>query len=693
MRPILGFVLFTGFLVACGGSDNHNSATCGDGVLSGNEQCDDGNTTSGDGCSSVCMKETPNTCGNGVVEVDKGEQCDDGNMADGDGCSSTCQNENINKCGNGHIDGSEMCDDGNGASNDGCSSACVVEAGYSCTGTPSVCAQSNGTCAAPFVVALVDNGGTLSGTGTGDTTMSTNQVPAMPCSGYNSGGAFDHIWSFTIPNTRDVTVTISGAATAFDSNVRVTTTACDLATLVKQSVDKAVCEDQTGGGEDETITFSALPAGTYYVVIDGYNDGEVGPYGFTVTAAPSTCGNGTVDADEYCDDGGTAPGDGCAANCTAESGYTCDGASPSTCASSCGNGTVDIIADEECDDGGTASGDRCSPTCTLEYDIAEVEPNDDAAHAQTITPVHHVIRGSLVAGDSDLYTFTLTEATNVTIETYDTVDAGHTYDGVGSLGTHIGCNVDDTQVRVFDSTGDVAMDDTAKWFDDDDGDQLCSYIGRADADGDTTQGTLPAGTYTIKVSPYTTHASPHYLMDISFSTPTPVAPNAGDLVINEFMAADNVSDTNCDGATTSTNDEFVELVNVTSHSIDLTGVTISDSVTVRHTFAAGATGSMTLDPGKAVVVWAGGAPACPNVTNWFVASGGQLGLNDTGGDTITVKNAAATTVTSYAYGDATINKSFNLNPDVTGTAYVLHDALTGAVGAYSPGKRSNGAAF
>ena len=102
---------------------------------------------------------------------------------------------------------------------------------------------------------------------------------------------------------------------------------------------------------------------------------------------------------------------------------------------------------------------------------------------------------------------------------------------------------------------------------------------------------------------------------------------------------------------------------------------------------------MTLNPGKAVVLWAGGAPNCAGVTNWFVASGGQLGLNDTGGDSIALKTTGGTTLVSYAYGDATINKSFNLNPDVTGTAYVLHDTLAGAVGAFSPGKKSDGTAF
>ena len=38
---------------------NEHSAVCGDGIKEGNEQCDDGNTNSGDGCSSTCQIETP----------------------------------------------------------------------------------------------------------------------------------------------------------------------------------------------------------------------------------------------------------------------------------------------------------------------------------------------------------------------------------------------------------------------------------------------------------------------------------------------------------------------------------------------------------------------------------------------------------------------------------------------------------
>lgn len=51
--------------------------TCGNGQIEGNEQCDDGNTVSGDGCSSLCANETGNTIGNcggtGQPECPKGE--------------------------------------------------------------------------------------------------------------------------------------------------------------------------------------------------------------------------------------------------------------------------------------------------------------------------------------------------------------------------------------------------------------------------------------------------------------------------------------------------------------------------------------------------------------------------------------------------------------------------------------------
>src|SRR5262249_25789106 len=64
------------------------AGVCGDSVVDElfGEQCDDGNRTNGDGCSSVCEREG---CGNGKIESP--EQCDDGNLTDGDGCEHDCR--------------------------------------------------------------------------------------------------------------------------------------------------------------------------------------------------------------------------------------------------------------------------------------------------------------------------------------------------------------------------------------------------------------------------------------------------------------------------------------------------------------------------------------------------------------------------------------------------------------------------
>src|SRR5690349_20466005 len=101
----LGALVLVAVAVCSEGSSNN---TCGDGEKEGSEQCDDGNTSNGDGCSSTCHAEASTRCGNNEVDVAT-ETCDDGNNTAGDGCSPMCQSE----CGNGMLDGTEACDDGN----------------------------------------------------------------------------------------------------------------------------------------------------------------------------------------------------------------------------------------------------------------------------------------------------------------------------------------------------------------------------------------------------------------------------------------------------------------------------------------------------------------------------------------------------------------------------------------------------
>lgn len=85
----------------------------------------------------------------------------------------------------------------------------------------------------------------------------------------------------------------------------------------------------------------------------------------TCVAPPLTCGNGTFEDGETCDDGNIVSGDGCSALCATESGYTCTGA-PSVCAKNpvCGNSVKEGA--EECDDGNTVNTDACNE-CKLTF--------------------------------------------------------------------------------------------------------------------------------------------------------------------------------------------------------------------------------------------------------------------------------------------------------------------------------------
>ena len=91
----------------------------------------------------------------------------------------------------------------------------------------------------------------------------------------------------------------------------------------------------------------------------------------------NTCGNGTMDANEKCDDGNNLDNDGCGANCKLENGANCsafDDCESGVCdmlesdqcesADTCGNGVLET--GEGCDDGGTTGGDGCNRQCKIE---------------------------------------------------------------------------------------------------------------------------------------------------------------------------------------------------------------------------------------------------------------------------------------------------------------------------------------
>ena len=182
----------------------------------------------------------------------------------------------------------------------------------------------------------------------------------------------------------------------------------------------------------------------------------------------------------------------------------------------------------------------------------------------------------------------------------------------------------------------------------------------------------------------------------------PLTPQTVTLIINEYLAdpagsaaGDLAGDANGDGTRDSADDEFVEIVNNGAASLNIGLFTISDATQVRFTIPAG----KVIPPGESAVVFGGGTPtgAFGNAAAnglVFTAGSGGLSLNN-GGDTITIKDNLAVTVTSVSYGssEGSANQSITRSPDITG-GFTTHSTATGSGGSlFSPGARVNGAPF
>ncbi|MCH2110521.1 MAG: DUF4215 domain-containing protein, partial [Polyangiaceae bacterium] len=77
----------------------------------------------------------------------------------------------------------------------------------------------------------------------------------------------------------------------------------------------------------------------------------------------TVCGDGVKEGTEVCDDGNTSPWDGCSTDCQPEPSCPEEGG---PCSSNCGDGMILPADIEECDDGNSRSDDGCSPQCEVE---------------------------------------------------------------------------------------------------------------------------------------------------------------------------------------------------------------------------------------------------------------------------------------------------------------------------------------
>ncbi len=164
------------------------------------------------------------------------------------------------------------------------------------------------------------------------------------------------------------------------------------------------------------------------------------------------------------------------------------------------------------------------------------------------------------------------------------------------------------------------------------------------------------------------------------------------LVINEFLSdpPNPDGDANHDGTLDFSQDEFIELLNISDGPFDLSGYEIHDGVGLRHVFSAGT----LLAAGRAIVVFGGGTPAGSFGGSLVqTASTGFLGLNNSG-DTIALKTpGGGSNLLELSYDGSVLDQAMSRDPDGSGSL-VAHSSANGAGGTlFSPGTRVDGGDF
>jgi cysteine-rich repeat protein len=339
-------------------------SSCGDGVVTAPEECDDGNTAVGDGCEPTCKFtcvagdatracpaadvcagastcSTTHTCTAGTPKAD-GTACGTGQICVAGKCGAAT-------CGDGFVEAGEDCDFGAGnGPGKGCEATCKLSCASDAACADTNTCNGNETCVANSVGGAAGKkcqSGTNLASGTACTGGQCDGAGVCkPIAGSNCGNGTLNAGEQCDLGANNGNSLGCSATCQFE---------CTTAPDSCAAADTNVCD---GTMKCTVVTTGLGGTGTGQKCVNG-----------AAPAACASCGGTNVCVAAAC----AAPkcGDGCVAageQCEPPNSATCSATCLTLTAAVCGNGKREV--GEQCDDGNKTNTDGCDSKCQFEQE-------------------------------------------------------------------------------------------------------------------------------------------------------------------------------------------------------------------------------------------------------------------------------------------------------------------------------------